>query len=167
MPESKGGFERGPRLGDEAFRAQREAMERAEQTMRKLAAQAHGEAVTMLLQAWEKRDPSALPSLQALGQQVNAGQRSSWTQALAAMPEAGTQEQAADLLVRLEIASQLPTPAEHQEARRAMQLLLLTQRHAAPPAQTWQQDLTRLLACQHEAGLARRLQAVLKMFLKQ
>ncbi len=167
MPESKGEFDRGPRLGDEAFRAQREAMEHAEQTLRKLAAQAHGEAVTTLLQAWEKRDPSALPSLQALGQQVNAGQRSAWAHALAAMPEAGTQEQAADLLLRLEIACQLPTPAEHQEARRAMQLLLLTKRNEAAPAQTWQQDLTRLLARQHEAVSGRRLQAVLKMFLKQ
>ena len=34
--------DRGPRLGDEAFRAQREARERAETALRKLAAQAHG-----------------------------------------------------------------------------------------------------------------------------
>ncbi len=166
-PESGDGFDRGPRLGEEAFRAQREAMEHAEQTLRRLAAQAHGEAVTALLQAWEKRDPTLLPSLQALGHHVNAGQRSSWSQAVAAPPQALSQQPAGDLLIRLEIASQLPTPAEHQEARRAMQLLLLTQRNQATPSQTWQQDLARLFACQHEAALGRRLQAALKMLLRQ
>lgn len=41
--------DRGPRLGDAAFRAQREAMERAEMSLRKLAAQAHGETLTRLM----------------------------------------------------------------------------------------------------------------------
>ena len=47
--------ERGPRLGDAAFRAQRDAMEHAEMALRKLAAQAHGESLTHLLAAWEAR----------------------------------------------------------------------------------------------------------------
>jgi ATP-dependent RNA helicase SUPV3L1/SUV3 len=47
--------DRGPRLGDAAFRAQREAMERAEMSLRKLAAQAHGETLTRLLTAWQDR----------------------------------------------------------------------------------------------------------------
>src|SRR5690606_34344740 len=48
--------ERGPRLGDAAFRAQREAVEQAQMALRKLAAQAHGEALGQLMQAWEQRD---------------------------------------------------------------------------------------------------------------
>ncbi|QJW84191.1 DUF349 domain-containing protein [Ramlibacter terrae] len=47
--------DRGPRLGDAAFRAQRDALEHAQATLRKLAAQAHGEALTQLLTAWEQR----------------------------------------------------------------------------------------------------------------
>lgn len=43
--------DRGPRLGDTAFRAQREAMEHAQLALKKLAAQAHGEALTQLLTA--------------------------------------------------------------------------------------------------------------------
>ena len=45
--------DRGPRLGDTAFRAQRDAMEHAQLALKKLAAQAHGEALTQLLTAWE------------------------------------------------------------------------------------------------------------------
>src|SRR6218665_1023617 len=41
--------ERGPRLGDTAFRAQRDAMEQAQLALKKLAALAHGEALTQLL----------------------------------------------------------------------------------------------------------------------
>src|SRR5690606_32591400 len=47
--------DRGPRLGDAAFRAQRDAQERAEAALRKLAAQAHGEALTQLMTAWQQR----------------------------------------------------------------------------------------------------------------
>src|SRR5262249_41691191 len=41
-----------PRLGDAAFRAQRQALERAEAKLRQLAVRAHGEALTELLAAW-------------------------------------------------------------------------------------------------------------------
>ena len=67
--------DRGPRLGDAAFRAQRDAMEHAELALRKLAAQAHGESLTQLLSAWEKRQPDLMPTSQALGRNVNAAAR--------------------------------------------------------------------------------------------
>ena len=65
--------DRGPRLGDVAFRAQREALEHAQTTLKKLAAQAHGEALTQLMTAWEHRAPDQLPSPQELGKSVHVG----------------------------------------------------------------------------------------------
>src|SRR3990167_3207563 len=100
--------DRGPRLGDAAFRAQREALEHAQLALKKLAAQAHGEALTQLLSAWEKRDASLVPSAQELGGRVSPAVRSAWTQALAGAP-AGDANQA---LLRLEMAAEVPTPAE-------------------------------------------------------
>ena len=76
--------ERGPRLGDAAFRAQREAFEAANHALKKLAMQAHGEVLTNLLTAWEKRDPEQLPAAQELGKQVAPAVRSSWVKALGA-----------------------------------------------------------------------------------
>ena len=61
-----------PRLGDAAFRAQRDAMERAQTQLRKLASQAHGEALTQLLGAWQARDPEQLPPAQVLGPKVGS-----------------------------------------------------------------------------------------------
>ena len=72
-----------PRLGDTAFRAQREALEHAEVALKKLAAQAHGEAIGQVLTAWETRDAAKLPSVQELGNRTNAATRTAWTQALA------------------------------------------------------------------------------------
>ena len=157
--------DRGPRLGDEAFRAQREALERAEATLRNLAAQAHGEVVTGLLGAWEKRDPELLPGAQALGRAVSTGVRAQWAKVLR---EGGASngEQAIQCLTRLEIGAELPTPAEHQAARRAMQLFLLTKRNDPPPAQTWPDDIAKLLACPYDAGYRVRAQTVLKALLR-
>ena len=64
------------------------------------------------------------------------------------------------------MASELPTPAEHLSARRLLQLQLLTKRNDPPPAQTWGQDAASVLASSFDAGLARRLQNVLKVLLK-
>ncbi len=153
---------RGPRLGDAAFRAMRHAQDMAEQTMRRLAAQAHGEVLTQVLQAWQERRPEPLPSARELGSKVTPAQRQSWVQALAAAP-AGSADQA---LLRLEIAAEAPTPAQHLEARRAMQLTLLTQRHQASPRETWAQDVEKVLASPHNDDNARRLQTVLKSFLR-
>ena len=162
-PEREGFAPRGPRLGDVAFRAQRHALDAAQAAMRQLAAQAHGEVLTQLLHAWEKRDAAALPSAQALGSKLNAAQRTQWAQAL------GQTAQALDsnLLLRLEIAADLPTPAAEMPARRALQLQLLTRRNDPSPQMTWAGDAAKILASAHDASQAHRLQAALKVLLKR
>ncbi len=166
-PEREGrefGREReGPRLGDAAFRAQRDALEHAQAVLKKLAVQAHGEALTHLLTAWEQRDASRLPTAAEIGGRVTPAVRSLWIQALAAAPTAS----ADDTLLRLEIAAEVPTPAEQLDARRALQLQLLTRRNDPAPAQTWGQDVARVLAAPHDASQARRLQQALKALLKR
>ena len=154
--------ERGPRLGDQAFRAQRDARQHAELALKRLAAQAHGEALTQLLAAWEQRDASQMPGTQALGAKVAAATRGLWVQALTAAPQP---QGAAEALLRIEIAADQPTPAEHLDARRALQLQLLTRRHDPAPAQTWGQDVARVLAAPFDAASARRLQGALKQLL--
>jgi ATP-dependent RNA helicase SUPV3L1/SUV3 len=155
--------ERGPRLGDEAFRAQREARERAEMALRKLAAQAHGETLTRVLAAWQERQADALPALQELGKAVNAAARQAWSQALS--QPAG--EAAGMSLMRLEMAAEVPTPAEFLNERRALQLQLLTRRNEAGPQETWARDVTAVLSGPHDATSARRLQNVLKQLLRR
>jgi len=155
--------DRGPRLGDTAFRAQREALEHAESTLRKLAAQAHGEALTQLLDAWQSRNADQLPSVQELGKAVPPGVRNSWGQALAQVPTGST----AEPLMRLEMAAEVPTPAEQLEARRAYQLQLLTRRNEPAPAQTWAQDVATVLRAAHDPRDGRRLQNVLKVLLRR
>ncbi len=155
--------DRGPRLGDVAFRAQREALEHAQSTLKKLAAQAHGEALTQLMTAWEQRDADQVPSLQELGKAVIPAVRGSWVQALGTAPSGD----ASEALLRLEIAAEAPTPAEHLNARRMLQLQLLTRRNDPSPAQTWGQDTARVLASTYEAAAARRMQGALKTLLRR
>ncbi len=155
-------WQEAPRLGDSAFRAQRDALEHAQLALRKLAAQAHGEALTQLMSAWEQRDASQVPAVQDLGGRVTAVGRSAWAKAL-------TQEPVGDAsvaILRLEMAAEMPTPADLLDARRALQLQLLTRRNDAPPAQTWGPDVGTVLASRFDPGLARRLQNVLKVLLK-
>ena len=154
--------DRGPRLGDVAFRAQREALEHAQSTLKKLAAQAHGEALTQLMTAWEQRSAEQVPSLQELGKAVSPAIRGGWVQAIGAAPSGD----ASEAMLRLEIAAEAPTPAEHLGARRQLQLLLLTRRNDPSPAQTWGQDAAKVLGAAYETGLARRLQGVLKTLLR-
>ena len=151
-----------PRLGDTAFRAQRDALERADLALRKLAAQAHGEALTQVLQAWEKRDASLLPGTQELGSRVGSAGRVAWAQALgqAALPAPDT------ALIRLEMAAELPTPAQQQGARRAYQLQLLTKRNDPTPAQTWVRDVACVLSGSFEPEAEKRLRNALKALLK-
>ena len=155
-----------PRLGDTAFRAQRDALERADLALRKLAAQAHGEALTQVLQAWEKRDASLLPGTQELGSRVGSAGRAAWAQALgqalgqAAVPAPDT------ALLRLEMAAELPTPAQQQGARRAYQLQLLTKRNDPTPAQTWVRDVASVLTGSFEPEAEKRLRHALKALLK-
>jgi ATP-dependent RNA helicase SUPV3L1/SUV3 len=155
--------ERGPRLGDAAFRAQREAFESANLALKKLHEQAHGEVLTHLLTAWEKRDPAQLPSAQELGKPVPAAVRMRWVQSLSA-PAKGD---AAEALLRLEIANELPTPAEHISARRMLQLQLLTRRNAPAPHETTAEDMSQVFGSAFDAGQSRRVQNILKAMLKR
>ena len=154
--------DRGPRLGDVAFRAQREALDHAQLALKKLAAQAHGEALTHLMTAWEQRSGEQVPTVQDLGKAVTPAVRGSWVQAVSGAPGAA----AAEALLRLEIAAEVPTPAEHLSARRMLQLQLLTRRNDPSPALTWGQDAARVLAGPYEPAAARRLQNALKTLLR-
>ena len=153
---------RTPRLGDAAFRAQRDAMERAQTQLRKLASQAHGEALAQLLGAWQARDPQQLPAAQDLGAKVAPAARTQWVQALGSAPASAP----ANALLRLEMAAEVPTPAEHLAQRRMFQLQLLTRRNDPSPAQTWAQDVGDVLKGPFEAAAERRLRAALKVLLK-
>lgn len=155
--------DRGPRLGDAAFRAQRDALEHAEMTLRKLASQAHGETLGHLLSAWETRQTETLPTAQELGKGVNAATRTAWAQSVAQAPQGAAQS----ALLRLEMAAEVPTPAEFLNDRRALQLQLLTKRNEPGPVETWRQDVGAVLAAAHDASSARRLQNVLKQLLKR
>ena len=154
--------DRGPRLGDAAFRAQREALERAEMSLRKLAAQAHGETLGRVMSAWQARQADALPTVQELGKGVNATTRQAWAQAVSAEPKAPS----VTALLRLEMAADVPTPADKLSDRRALQLQLLTQRNQPGPSETWAQDVAQVLSGAHEEATARRLQNVLKNLLR-
>jgi hypothetical protein len=132
-------------------------------SLRKLAAQAHGEVLTQLMTAWEQRDAEQMPTAQALGPRVNASSRNAWVSALAKNADPLN----AEVLLRLEIASEVPTPAEHLSERRMLQLQLLTRKHAAAPAETWVEDVASVLASRFDAAVARRLQTVLKSLLKR
>ncbi len=154
--------DRGPRLSNTAFYAQRDALERAQNTLKKLAAQAHGESLTSLLSAWEQRSAQALPSVQELGRNVSPAARTAWSQAVS-KPAAGD---AATALLRIEMAADVPTPAEHINARRMLQLQLLTKRNDPAPADTWALDTTAVLSTAHDEASAKRLQAALKALLR-
>ncbi len=158
-------WQEAPRLGDTAFRAQRDALDNAQFALRKLAAQAHGEALTQLLTAWERRDPALVPTTQDLGAKIGASVRTDWTKALEGA--ASGSDQQAQALLRLEMAAEVATPAEQLSARRMLQLQLLTKRNAPTPLQTWGQDTTTVLGADFEPTTARRLQNVLKVLMKK
>ena len=156
-----------PRLGDTAFRAQRDALEHAQLALKKLAAQAHGEALTQLMTAWEKRDASLVPTVQELGSRTTPVVRTSWLQAVSESKVAAKSVTPQEALLRLEMAAEVPTPAELLSDRRALQLQLLTRRNDPTPAQTWGQDTAVVLAGAHGTQEARRLQNALKVLLKK
>ena len=154
---------RGPRLGDAAFRAQRHALESAQDALRRLASQAHGEVLTQLMHAWEKRDAAQVPAAQAIGSKLNPAQRTQWAQAVSAEPKG----EVVTPLLRLEVAADLPTPAVHMDARRALQLQMLTRRNDPSPQMTWAADAAQVLGGAYDEAVARRLQSALKVLLKR
>jgi hypothetical protein len=163
-----GAWQDTPRLGDTAFRAQREALEHAQFALKKLAAQAHGEALTNMLTAWEKRDAALLPNAQVLGPRINAATRNAWQQALGGSLKVDAKGASpAEALLRLEMAAEVPTPAEHLNARRALQLQLLTRRNDPAPAQTWGHDAALVLSASYGADDARRLLNAMKALLRR
>ena len=64
------------------------------------------------------------------------------------------------------MAAEVPTPAEHQNARRMFQLQLLTKRNDPSPDQTWAQDVGKVFEAGFDSGHERRLRNVLKVLLK-
>ena len=151
-----------PRLGEPAFRSQRDAMEQAELALRKLAAHAHGEALTQLLLAWQQRDANKMPSAHDLGKRLSASDRAMWIKAVADQPQGDSGE----AMLRLEMAAQIPSPAEFIDDRRQLQLLLLTRRNDPSPSQTWTKDVAQVLAQNADATKSKRLQNALKVLLK-
>lgn len=156
--------DRGPRLGDVAFRAGRDAMDHAQLALKKLAAQAHGQSLTRLLDGWKARDAAVLPPAAELGGRVNASARQSWAQAMSAPAKGAVADEA---LLRLEMAAEVPSPAAQVDARRALQLKMLTRRNDPPPAQTWQQDAAQVFSAEWDDESARRLQHTLKVLMKK
>jgi hypothetical protein len=70
-------------------------------------------------------------------------------------------------MLRLEMAAEVPTPAEHLSDRRMLQLQLLTRRNDPAPTETWGQDAARVLTSTSDAAMARRLQNALKALLRK
>lgn len=156
---------RGPRLSDAAFRVQRQALESAQQTLRKLSAMAHGESLMQLMSAWEHRDVERVPALRELSPKLSPADRQLMVQSLQSAPKA--QAQAATSILRLEMASEVPTPAQFLSDRRALQLQLLTRRNDPSPVQTWTRDVAQVLETPFDAQVAQRLQNTLKVLLKK
>mgnify|MGYP000144289909 CR=1 FL=1 len=116
---------RGPRLGDAAFRAQRQALELADTALRKLAMQAHGETLVHLLSAWQQRQAEQLPAAKELGARLSALQRQDWAKALQATPQ-GFPDQALLRLLPEECAESLAArqrflACKHRERFRMLQ----------------------------------------------
>ena len=158
--------DRGPRLSNTAFYALRDGMDKAQLALKKLAAQAHGESVVSLLTAWEGRNAETLPTAQQLGRGLAPAACTQWAQALGKPAMSDDKGAAAQSLLRLEMAAEVPTPAEQLDARRMMQLQLLTKRGAAAPIETWQQDTAAVLSSAYDEKNARRLQNALKALLR-
>ncbi len=173
-PQHREPISRQPRLGDAAFRAQRDAFERAYFELKKLAMQAHGEVLVHINQAWKNRQPETMPSAQDIGKQLQNTTRLQWVAALALSTDSSSandsdakKNSAQQAILRLEIAAELPTPAEQLAARRALQLQLLTQRNQPAPSQTWGSDVAIVLQSAFDENTGRRLQNALKNLLKR
>jgi hypothetical protein len=117
-----------------------------------------------IIEAWKDRDANRLPAATELGSKVNATTRAAWVKALGTE---ANQAQGATELLRLEMAAEVPTPATHLDARRALQLQLLTRRNDPTPAQTWGADVAKVLAGAWSDEAAQRLQQALKPLIRR
>lgn len=164
-----GGFgreRRGPAMGYSARKAQQQAVDNAEQTLRQLAARAHGEALVELLSAWRESNAGQVPEARDFGRAVTPSVRNDWSEAIATT--GGTRPEQANLaLLRLEEAAEAPSPAGQVDARRALKLQLLTQRDDPSPAETWPQDVQAVLASSYDDDKSARLQKTLKILLQK
>ena len=115
------------------------------------------------MHAWQKRDAAQVPAAQAIGSKLNPAQRTQWAQAVSAEAKG----EVVTPLLRLEVAADLPTPAAHMDARRALQLQMLTRRNDPSPQMTWAADAAQVLGGAYDEAAARRLQAALKVLLKR
>ena len=104
-----------------------------------------------------------MPTAKELGPRLTPVQRQAWVKAL----QTPAQGDALVALLRLEMAADVNTPAEHIAARRQWQLQWLTQRHEAPPAQTWPSDVATVLQSLHEDSAAQRLQNALRVLMRR
>ena len=121
-----------------------------------------------MLTAWEKRDASLVPGAQELGSRATPATRTGWVQALGGEIKGATKASDPQVaLLRLEMAAEVPTPVDDLDARRSLQLQLLTRRNDPPPAQTWGQDAAAVFAGPFNPVAARRVQNVLKVLLKK
>jgi hypothetical protein len=103
-----------------------------------------------------------------LGPRINAATRNAWQQALGGSLKVDSKSASpAEALLRLEMAAEVPTPAEHLNARRALQLQLLTRRNDPAPVQTWGQDAALVLSGSYGADDARRLLNAVKALLRR
>jgi hypothetical protein len=103
-----------------------------------------------------------------LGNRASPATRSAWVQALGSEAKGATKASDPHVaLLRLEMAAELPTPADDLDARRSLQLQLLTRRNDPAPTQTWGQDAADVFASTFNPAAARRVQNVLKVLLKK
>ena len=138
----------------------------ASRTSMRAARTVRAPAPGMRLPVWVTR-PSG-PSVQELGPKVTPATRSAWQQALTGAYQAPPKSaNPAEALLRLEMAAEVPTPAEHLNARRMLQLQLLTRRNEPAPVQTWGQDAAVVFSSGYGAEEARRLQNAVKALLKR
>lgn len=151
----------GPRLGDAAFRAQRDALAKADHAMRHLAESSRLASFDQLLQAWASGDADAMPAATTLGKRMGTKDWQAWRLAVGQ----GGQSEQTDSLLRLEIAADVPSPANELSQRRMLQLGILTNKRDAPPQQTWAADVAKVLAGKHRADHAARLRQVLAKLL--
>jgi len=113
-----------------------------------------------VLDAWQRRSADQLPAASDIG----APARTAWSRALANPPKADD-DRVDTVLLRVEIASEVPSPPQHMSARRLLQLQLLTRRNDPAPAQTWVQDVAELLSGAPTPERSQRLQSALRKLL--